>query len=50
MKIIALVAASAILISGHRSLQEQPFDQPTLKEVSVNGTTISTWSKGAARR
>src|SRR5262249_25050638 len=40
MKIIALVAASAVLISGHRSLQERPFDQPTLKEVSVNGTTI----------
>src|SRR5262245_23679383 len=40
MKIIALVVASAVLISGHRSLQERPFDQPTLKEVSVNGTTI----------
>ena len=40
MKIIALIAASAVLISGHRWLQERPFDQPTLKEVSVNGTTI----------
>lgn len=46
MKIIALVAASAILISGHRSLQEQPFDQPTLKEVSVNGTTIRYVEQG----
>src|SRR5262245_18438404 len=40
MKINALVAVSAVLISGHRSLQERPVDQPTLKEVSVNGTTI----------
>src|SRR5262245_11819663 len=46
MKIIALAAASAILISGHRSLHERPFDQPTLKEVSVNGTTIRYVEQG----
>ena len=46
MKIILLVAASAILISGHRSLQERQSEQPALKQVSVNGTTISYVEQG----
>jgi pimeloyl-ACP methyl ester carboxylesterase len=46
MKIIALVATSAILISGHRALEERPLYQQTLKEVSVNGTTIRYLEQG----
>ena len=46
MKIIALIVASTVLIYGYRSPHERPFDQPTLKEVSVNGTTIRYVEQG----